>query len=85
MWGLRTTDSLEGAVVQVVNLGGDADSAGAVRGALAGATYGLAAIPARWREALQGEWPPGGGRQWRTADLIGLADRLAARQEVGSR
>ena len=85
VWGLRTTDSFEEAVVQVVNLGGDADSAGAVVGVLAGATYGLAAIPTRWQGALQGEWPLGSGRQWRTADLIDLADRLAARQEVGGR
>jgi ADP-ribosyl-[dinitrogen reductase] hydrolase len=84
MWGLRTTDSFEEAVVQVVNLGGDADSAGAVAGALAGATYGFAAIPARWQEALQGEWPIGSGKQWRVADLVDLADRLAAGQEVGS-
>ena len=45
IWGLLTTDSFEEAVVQVVNLGNDADTAGAVAGALAGAAYGLQAIP----------------------------------------
>ena len=77
-WGLLTTDSFEEAVVQVVNLGRDADTAGAVAGALAGAAYGLAAIPARWRAALRGEWPLGSGHIWRAADLALLADQLQA-------
>jgi ADP-ribosyl-[dinitrogen reductase] hydrolase len=77
VWGLLTTDSFEEAVVQVVNLGGDADTAGAVVGALAGAAYGLGALPARWLETLQGEWPLGSGQRWRTAELVAIADRLA--------
>ncbi len=77
VWGLVTTDSFEEAVVQVVNLGRDADTAGAVVGTLAGAAYGLKAIPARWREALRGEWPLGSGHLWREEDFIALADRLA--------
>lgn len=79
VWGLRTTDSFEEAVVQVVNLGGDADTAGAVAGALAGAAYGLEAIPARWRRALRGEWPLRSGKVWGEVDLVDLADRLAGR------
>ncbi|MBU1749334.1 MAG: ADP-ribosylglycohydrolase family protein [Chloroflexi bacterium] len=75
-WGLLTTDSFEEAVVQVVNLGNDADTAGAVVGALAGAAYGLAGIPARWREALRGEWPLRSGHIWRAGDLVTLADQL---------
>ncbi len=78
-WGLVTTSSFEEAVVQVVNLGNDADTAGAVTGALAGAAYGLEAIPLRWRKALQGEWPLGSGLRWTLADLASLADRLVAR------
>lgn len=77
-WGLLTTDSFEEAVVQVVNLGADSDTAGAVTGALAGATYGLPAIPARWRDALRGEWPLGSQKQWTATDLADLATRLAA-------
>lgn len=50
---LMTTDSFEEAAVEVVNLGGDADSAGAILGAMAGAHYGVEAIPARWLERLQ--------------------------------
>jgi len=78
VWGLLTTDSFEQAVVQVVNLGNDADTAGAVVGALAGAAYGLEAIPERWRAALRGEWPVRSERLWREQDLVALADRLVA-------
>ncbi len=76
VWGLLTTSSFEEAVVQVVNLGNDADTAGAVVGALAGATYGLEAIPARWRDALQGEWPLRSGQRWHVSDFMARADRL---------
>jgi len=79
VWGLLTTDSFAEAVVQVVNLGNDADTAGAVVGALAGAAYGLTAIPASWRAALRGEWPLGSGVYWDESMLIDLADRLASR------
>jgi ADP-ribosyl-[dinitrogen reductase] hydrolase len=76
VWGLLTTGSFEEAVVQVVNLGNDADTAGTVVGALAGAAYGLEAIPPRWQGALQGEWPLRSGVRWQTDTLVGLADRL---------
>ena len=73
---LLTTGSFEDALVQVVNLGGDADSAGAVAGALAGAAYGLEAIPARWRATLHGAWPPRSEVFWTADDFVALADRL---------
>ncbi|GAC1467391.1 MAG: ADP-ribosylglycohydrolase family protein [Isosphaeraceae bacterium] len=50
---LLTTDSFEEALIEVVNLGGDADSAGAILGALAGAYYGAGSIPERWLARLQ--------------------------------
>ena len=50
---LLTTDSFEEAVTEVVNLGGDADTAGAILGAMAGAYYGVDAIPKRWLDGLQ--------------------------------
>ena len=77
VWGLLTTRTFEDAVVNVVNLGSDTDTAGTVVGALAGAAYGLDAIPVRWRDALRGEFPLRSGRHWRADDLIALAEQLA--------
>lgn len=53
LYVLLTTDSFEEAVLEIVNLGGDADTTGAILGALAGAHYGVDAIPSRWLEGLQ--------------------------------
>jgi ADP-ribosylglycohydrolase len=50
---LLTTDCFEEALTEVINLGGDADTAGAILGAMAGAYYGIDAIPKRWLEGLQ--------------------------------
>ena len=77
VWGLLTTSSFEGAVVQVANLGNDADTAAAVVGAMAGAYYGLEAIPADWRSQLSGEWPLRSGRRFGEPDFIRLAHSLA--------
>ncbi len=46
------TESFADCVIQTVNQGGDTDTAGALAGMLAGATYGLAAIPAGWLAKL---------------------------------
>ena len=40
-------------MTDVVNLGGDTDTAGAILGAMAGAYYGVDAIPERWLDGLQ--------------------------------
>lgn len=53
-WCFEKTTSLEEAVITAVNLGGDADTIGAVCGALAGAYYGKDAIPHRWLASLRG-------------------------------
>jgi ADP-ribosylglycohydrolase len=50
---LLTTSSFEEAITEVVNLGGDADTAGAILGAMAGAYYGAGAIPKHWLDDLQ--------------------------------
>jgi hypothetical protein len=50
---LVTTDSFEEALTEVVNLGGDTDTTGAILGAMAGAYYGVDAIPGRWLDGLQ--------------------------------
>lgn len=47
-----TTSSFEDALVKAINLGGDADTIGAITGGLAGALYGYDAIPERWRKQL---------------------------------
>ena len=45
------SDNIEGALL-AVNLGNDADTTGAVYGQLAGAFYGIKAIPENWRECI---------------------------------
>ncbi|MGP3699657.1 ADP-ribosyl-[dinitrogen reductase] hydrolase [Rhodobacter sp. NSM] len=49
------SDGFEDCVVRTVNQGGDADTTGALAGMLAGATWGLQAIPARWLAVLDAE------------------------------
>jgi ADP-ribosylglycohydrolase len=52
LWAFfRSSDFREGALL-AVNLGEDADTTGAVYGQLAGAYYGVDAIPAEWRERI---------------------------------
>jgi ADP-ribosylglycohydrolase len=51
-WSFLTTESYEEAVIRAANLGDDADTVAAVCGALAGAYYGYAAIPGKWRDEL---------------------------------
>lgn len=46
------TDTFEDCLIEVTNRGGDADTTGAIAGMLAGAHYGLEAIPARWLKQL---------------------------------
>lgn len=46
-------DSFEAAVTVAIRAGGDTDTAGAMTGAIAGARFGAAAIPARWVETLE--------------------------------
>lgn len=49
---LFSTSSFEECLIGVVNQGGDADTTGAIAGMIAGAFYGLDAIPARWLKKL---------------------------------
>jgi ADP-ribosyl-[dinitrogen reductase] hydrolase len=46
------TKSFAECLIATVNQGGDADTTGAIAGMLAGATYGLAAIPREWLNRL---------------------------------
>jgi ADP-ribosyl-[dinitrogen reductase] hydrolase len=51
-WALENHQTFEDVVVAAVNLGDDADTVGAVAGALAGAREGAGALPERWTAVL---------------------------------
>lgn len=70
LWAvLSCPQDAEEAIVRAVNLGGDADTIGAMAGAVAGAFHGAEALPQRWTQALE-EGDKGKGY------VIELADRL---------
>ena len=71
LWAVLRTTTFEDALIEIVNRGGDCDAVGAVAGALAGARYGAAAIPARWLDPLL-------VRDSATALADALADRADA-------
>lgn len=52
LWAFYHGKTFEEGVLLAVNLGDDADTTGAVYGQLAGAHYGIDAIPERWLEPL---------------------------------
>lgn len=52
IWAFMTTDNFGDGMVKAVNMGGDADTIGAVYGQLAGAYYGVEDIPIEWRKEL---------------------------------
>ncbi|MFJ6988425.1 ADP-ribosylglycohydrolase family protein [Streptomyces sp. NPDC091389] len=79
VWALRTTTTFEDALRAAVDLGGDTDTVAAVTGGLAGARYGLDAIPARWTAPLHVPLPGSGGRVLRLPDLVRLTGRLVDR------
>ncbi len=57
VWTLITTDAFEKALLQVVNLGRDTDTTGAIAGGLAALYYGYDAIPEAWVNEIQRkEW-----------------------------
>lgn len=66
VWCCLHSASLEEAIVQAVNLAGEADTIGAVAGGIAGAFWGEEAIPARWLNRLQ-----------KRAELAHVAQQLA--------
>lgn len=65
--GFFTTRAFEDCVVGVVNRGGDADTTGAIAGAIAGAYYGPEEIPRRWVKSLD---------RTLVAEIERLADRM---------
>jgi ADP-ribosyl-[dinitrogen reductase] hydrolase len=67
LWALRSTSTFADGVLAAANLGGDADTTAAIYGQLAGAIYGVEAIPLRWRE-----------RVLLGTEILAMADDLAA-------
>lgn len=51
-WAMTQGDTFRDILLAAVNLGGDADTVGAVVGQLAGRVYGYEGIPAEWRARL---------------------------------
>ena len=51
-WCLASSGSFREGALRAVNLGGDSDVIATVFGQLAGAHYGVGAIPRAWRQAL---------------------------------
>jgi ADP-ribosyl-[dinitrogen reductase] hydrolase len=52
LWYGLHGDTADAALVDVVNMGGDADTVGAVTGAVVGARFGWSALPAAWLDSL---------------------------------
>jgi len=65
MWCFEETTSYEQAILAAANLGDDADTTAAIVGQIAGAFYGVDAIPAAWRE-----------RVVMASEIVRLADAL---------
>lgn len=52
VWSFLTTESFKDAILAAANLGDDADTTAAICGQMAGAYYGIDAIPQSWRKKL---------------------------------
>lgn len=52
VWALITTESFEEGLLKAVNLGDDADTAGAIAGGLAGLYYGYESVPEEWKKVV---------------------------------
>lgn len=78
VWAVRHHRGFEAAVTAAVNLGDDTDTVACVTGALAGAMYGMQAIPSRWATVVHGTVSTAAGPlRLDLAALQGLAARLA--------
>jgi len=76
------TASFEECLINVVNRGGDADTTGALAGQLAGAHYGLQAIPGRWLKRLDPE--VGAAIRRQAEGLLALAHSRSQSSEIPS-
>ena len=79
-WELLHAPSYEAALIDVANRGGDADTNGAITGALLGATHGEDGIPERWRQTVLEVLQDAPSSPWKDAyhprRLIALADSV---------
>lgn len=69
-----STNSFEECLVAIVNQGGDADTTGAIAGAIAGAFYGPAQLPDLWVRRLAPSL---------VSEIQGLSGRLVERSPLG--
>jgi ADP-ribosylglycohydrolase len=79
-WELFHAKTFEAGLIDVVNRGGDADTNGAIAGALLGAFHGESTIPARWREpvlAAEPARPHPSRKTLRASRLVEFADFIA--------
>jgi ADP-ribosylglycohydrolase len=82
VWSLRRSPDFESAVVEVVDLGRDADTVACVTGALAGAVFGVETVPLRWSGRLNGRVATvDGERTYDLADIERIALALAESHE----
>jgi ADP-ribosyl-[dinitrogen reductase] hydrolase len=75
---LRWPDDFRTAVEQVILLGGDTDTTGAIVGAIAGATFGVGGIPQEWIKGLA-EWPR--SVKWMRALAARLSETVTGRTQ----
>src|SRR5450830_117006 len=54
LWAFHHTNDFRSALIEAVNLGGDADTVGAVCGQISGAFYGETEIPIEWIVTIHG-------------------------------
>ncbi len=72
VWAVRRAKDFEEAVRTAVDLGEDADTVGCVAGSLAGARWGIQAIPSRWTTYVHGAMQtPAGERRY---DFVALQE-----------
>lgn len=72
LYSFLSNNDFEESLVYAVSLGGDADTIGAMTGAIAGAYYGIEKIPLRWIERAE-------NKQY----LIDLGEKLWERKRTG--
>lgn len=72
--GVFAASHFEDALHAAVRIGDDTDTVAAIAGGLLGASWGVSAVPARWRSVVHG-WPG-----MRAPDLVAMAELTARRR-----